>query len=215
MSVSYSLTRRDLEILECLCLRVRYLSLAQVSRTWFQHTKNALANTQERLKLLEQAGLIARFIAMAHPELELARPVYCWQPGAITPNFGAASYQLKSRWTEPPMATPAVIATKQAGARLGGSGGRYPRPTEQTHDLHLAAVFLRFRLLEPELASAWISEETFRKGLAERRGEKVPDAVIRTASGDRVIEFGGAYGKEKLLHFHHYCARLKLAYEVW
>lgn len=115
----------------------------------------------------------------------------------------------------PPIATPAVIATKAAGNRFGGKGGRFPRPTEQTHDLHMAGVFLYFRQRDPKAVKTWESEELIRRRQRERSGEKLPDAMIRLKNRNRIIEFGGAYGKEKLIEFHEYCRKRGLAYEIW
>jgi hypothetical protein len=209
----FSLTERDREILETLTLKIRFLSVSQVARTWWADSANSVANARARLKALEQAGLIVRFTTIAHPEIELASPIAVWEPGDRAPDFGSASWRLKSRWTKPPAATPSVIATKGAGHQFAGFGGRYPRPTEQTHDLHVAALYLGFRLLRPDEARAWVSEEILRADL--RGADKLPDAMIRAGDSKRVIEFGGAYGKPKLASFHRFCAELELPYELW
>jgi hypothetical protein len=84
----------------------------------------------------------------------------------------------------------------------------------------MAQVFLRYRLREPALIRQWIFEEQVK---TERRieragpkyGEKLPDAFLRSDSGERAIEFGGAYGKDKVAAFHGYCKERSLAYELW
>src|SRR5262245_50799044 len=136
-----SLTKRDYEILHTLTLKIRYLSVLQIARTWWRGSSNAEANARARLKLLERAALISRFTALAHPEIELSAPIAVWEPGDPAPDLGAASWKLKSRWHLAPATTPAVIATAVSGHLFGGSGGRLPRGTEQTHDLHLAALY--------------------------------------------------------------------------
>ena len=83
----------------------------------------------------------------------------------------------------------------------------------------MAQVFLHYRLLHPERMSDWVFEEQVK---AERRragrseaGEKLPDAFLRTHSATKVIEFGGAYGKDKLVAFHRYCKENSFSYEIW
>jgi hypothetical protein len=112
------------------------------------------------------------------------------------------------------VSTYAVIATRSAGQRFGGHGGRFPRESEETHDIHLAAVYLRLRAADPKTAAHWIFEEEIRLRRAHRSG-KLPDAMIERPGARKVIEFGGAYGKEKLGAFHAYCRELGLPYEVW
>lgn len=213
MTERFTLTTRDEEILDALTLRIRFLSLAQIARTWWRAVRRGEATAKERLKRLERAGLIARFRVMAHPEIELFAPVIVWQPGDALPNFGAASYHLKSRWTKTVVSIPAVIATKGAGNRFGGCGGRFPRQSEHTHDLHMGALFLSYRQRFPALMPSWISEERLRE--EKSYGEKLPDAILRAPDGERVIEFGGAYSKEKLIRFHEHCVEKMLPYELW
>lgn len=107
-----------------------------------------------------------------------------------------------------------MVATKLAGRHFGGSGGRIPREKEETHDVHLASVFLHFRGRFPEQVKRWVSEAAI---LRSRDGssEKLPDAVIEFDSGPQVVEFGGAYSKEKVQSFHDYCSENSLPYELW
>ena len=77
----------------------------------------------------------------------------------------------------------------------------------------MATLYLKFREERPGDAKHWIHEEAFRR---EMRGYgKLPDAIIRSGGFDRVIEFGGAYGKTKLENFHRFCAMRELPYELW
>lgn len=213
MAIKYSFTPRDLEWLEVLTLRVRFLSLAQMARTWWEDSPAGRANAKARLQILARAGLITFFRVMAHPEINLVRPVYAWQPGQAEPNFGAASYRLQSRWRQTAVTTPCVMASRAAGQRFGGHGGRLPRQSEQTHDLHLGALFLQYRQWHPALMRYWIFEERLRE--EKSAGEKLPDALWRLPEGERVIEFGGAYSKDKLARFHEHCAEKGLPYEMW
>jgi hypothetical protein len=94
---------------------------------------------------------------------------------------------------------------------FGGHGGRFPRESEETHDLHLATVYLRFRSVSPELTISWVHEEEIKRDRRQRRG-KLPDAMVGKA---RVVEFGGAYKKDKLMAFHKFCETRGFNYEVW
>lgn len=212
------LTERDRDILDALTCRVRVLSLEQVARAWWPGASRSAA--EERLSRLSAAGLVEARRFAARPETELVAPLATWQPGRSTPDFATVSYRAKSRWSEPPVMTACVIATERSGNRFGGRGGRFPRATERTHDLHLAQVYLRMRVLNPSRARTWLREDLVAKSRSEDEetaaaGEKLPDAIVRDGQHDTAIEFAGAYAREKLREFHLYCERTSLAYELW
>ena len=48
-----------------------------------------------------------------------------------------------------------------------------------------------------------------------RKGQKLPDALLLRSGTAHVVEFGGAYSKEKLRAFHSYCQQQELSYEIW
>lgn len=216
------LTIRDLEIFEALTKRVRVLSVQQIARTWWADSHRV---AQNRLRGLATDGLLQIQSLPAHPELCLEEPVSVWTPGAPNPDFGSISYQLQSRWREHPVLTACVSASKLAAKRFGGYGGRPPRSVERTHDIHMARVFLLYRERHPELVREWVFEEQVKteRRQALRNAEldyssveqKLPDAFLRSASGTKVIEFGGAYGKDKLLGLHAYCKEHSFPYEIW
>jgi DNA-binding Lrp family transcriptional regulator len=194
------------ELLNDLTQKVRVFSAAQIGRTW------PGLDSANRLKRLEENGLIVVFRAMVHPELPLNQPVAVWAPGAAVPDFAEVSYKLRSRWVEAGVSTPCVIASRATGRMFGGHGGRYPRESEETHDVHLAAIYLKLRSKEPLLAATWIHEEEI-KSSRESRSGKLPDAILQQSG--KIVEFGGAYKKAKLLAFHEYCQAQGLEYEVW
>jgi hypothetical protein len=221
--VALVLTKRDLEIFDTLTMRVRVLSLAQVARTWWPEAKEQTRVAENRLRILAAENLLHIERAPAHPEIQIEAPVAIWNLGQPEPDFGAVCYQLQSRWHQHPVLTPCVSASRTAADRFGGYGGRPPRSVERTHDIHMAQVFLRFRDRQPETVADWVFEEQVKseRKLAGRRsapsqpGEKLPDAFLRSQSGTRVIEFGGAYGKDKLIAFHGYCKEHSFPYEIW
>lgn len=210
-----NLTDRDDRILWTLTHRLRVLSVRQIAQSWWDDPSSRGARS--RIRQLSDAGLVEVMPTMAHPEIELTAPVLTWRPGGTEPNFGAVAYRLKSRWNQAPISTALVYATRVAVRMFGGfTGGRGPRPSEATHDLHLAQVFLLFQRANPTLAKRWCSEaEQYAEG--KGRGERLPDAIIRGRRGGeppaQIIEFGGAYSRAKLIEFHH--ALSAFCYEVW
>ncbi len=163
---------------------------------------------------LERAGWVMLFDASARPELDLAGPLATWKQGGKQADFDAVAYALKIRWQESARVQAMAIATAQTGKLFGGDGGRKPRPSEATHDLHLASIYLKLRSENAKLASTWRSEARLAK---ERSGGvgKVPDAMVIDRGQRRVIEFGGSYPACKLREFHEYCAHRRWAYEIW
>lgn len=212
------LTERDLEIFDTLTRRVRVLSLEQIARTWWPDSANPTRTAEGRIKSFAAEGLLKIEHAPAHPELDLQNPVAQWSPGDEDPDHGATSYRLQSRWRLHPILTPCISASRLAAARFGGYGGRPPKDVERTHDIHMARVFLFYRTRQPDLVRYWVFEEQIK---AERKrsrslyGQKLPDVFLRCGGSVRVIEFGGAYSKEKLFSFHDYCKGNALPYEIW
>jgi len=207
------LTNRDLEILTILTHKVRVLSIPQIARTWWSQAVSPIPSAQARLRVLESRGQIRCLSFPVHPEINLEKPLEVWRPGLSQPDFGTLSYRAHARWAHPPIFETLVYATKTAAAYFGGFGGSPPDANHATHDMHLAAVFLMKRLHEPESADSWQSEQTVH---AARSGydDKLPDAIVNFPVA-MAIEFVGKYPKARLSAFHDYCAREKMAYELW
>lgn len=207
-------TLRDRAILECVSFKVRMLSLEQVARTWWGETSEPRRFAGRRMGELVAAGLLVRQQVLARPILPLLEPVVTWRPDTAGPDVGAAAYRLQSRWTKAPETTAVYLASPKTLGQLGGAGGKLPVLGQETHDLHVAEIYVK-RLGDcPEDAAAWAGEEIFK---TTRRGEKLPDAVLQDAAGRprRVIEFGGDYDAERVRRFHDDCAQRGLAYELW
>jgi len=214
MSVQVELTNRDEAILQALTNRVRVLSIGQVARTFWDGSVHPGTAAKRRLARLEDAGLIEPMMLMAHPELLLSDPVVRWRPGDASPDLGQASYRLKARWTKSPIPTAVVVASERGGNAAGGIGGRRPRTSEGTHDLHVASVYLRLLRDSPSRARYWVSEGALARPM-RGCGNKLPDALIASPSERTVVEFGGAYPKRKLEGFHAFWAKEQMAYEIW
>lgn len=208
------LTERDREVLRALSLKVPVLSLEQVARGWWGEGRSALEGARGRAKKLVGAGLIVVELRLVHPEIDLPEPVLRWEPGDPTPPFGKLSYRLRSRWGRAHRLAPLCRATAAGARQFGGVGGPHPRPLQLSHDLHVGALYVQIRCLRPELVDSWIGEvELRRRGL---RG-KLPDAALVDGSGgiERILEFGGAYGPERLRADHAFCEAQGYPYELW
>lgn len=201
--IQCALSPAEQELLFVLTHRVRVLTVQQVARTWRE------LSSPKPLRRLAESGLLIPFSTVAHPELPLERPVIAWHSGP-PPDFAAASHELRSRWKQAAVRTPCLIASRAAGRSLGGHGGRFPRESEETHDIHLAAVFLRLMQASPEDAACWMHEDEIKKE-RDAKGGKLPDAVL--CHTGKVIEFGGAYKKAKLEAFHNYCLLQGVEYQ--
>jgi hypothetical protein len=213
MTDTLRLTRRDYEIVDGLGLRVRVFSQRQIADHWFG---GEVVNARRRLKRLSAAGLTKRLTVYARPLPPLVEPQAIWRPGENAPDLGPVAYALHERWRlHPPRQCAVWIATERAAQLLGGMRrGELARPIQVSHDLGLAAVWLRLREVAPQLAASWQSEDS----LAHTRvGQKLPDAFIFDANEQVtwVIEFGGAYDRDRLQAFHADCLSRRIPYQIW
>ena len=212
---NFQLTQRDCDILECLSLKVRMFSIEQIGRTWWWGNRHKRSNALKRLRILEREGLIEIFEVLSHPEIELRKPLAIWKPGRLRPDFAKLSYLLKHRWPDSHQMTSVAIATAKTAGRFGGFGGRRPRRAEMTHDIHVSAVFLKFKTFRVSDARIWMSEDNYDAQREQLKGAKLPDAVLEKEDGFLAIEFGGAYDKKKLAAFHRWCQSEQMPYEIW
>ena len=205
-------TDRDRELLQALLVKVRLFSLRQIATAWWE---GEIANARRRLRQLADTDLATRVTVPARPLPSLERPVAIWRPGQQPPRFGQISYELKNRWTRPVRQCAAWIATPRAANLLGGVGRNQPKNVSQSsHDLGVAAVWLRLRDASPAWAEAWQGEDLWAE---TRRGQKLPDAFIVGPDGNpvAVIEFGGSYDATRVEAFHNDCAGRGLPYQIW
>ena len=213
MKDSIHLTHRDLVIVLALVQKVRLFSQRQmVDHFW----NGEVANGRRRLKRLADNRLIQRSIVLARPTPVLDSPLLKWIPGESRPNFGQIAYCCQARWRLRPARQCVVwFATETASQIYGGvARGELKHPMQATHDLGVAAVWLRLQQVVPEWATAWRGEDLLAH---TRRGEKIPDAFI-VDERDRVtwvIEFGGSYTAERVEAFHDDCASRDIPYQLW
>jgi len=213
MSQPTILTKRDIEILLALVHKVRLFSLRQITRHWWN---GHIANARRRLNVLAAGDLVCPMTVSVRTLPPLSGPILAWRPGHETPAFGAVSYQLKLRWKMRAVRPiRAFVATPRAARLLGGKAcGQLKPATQATHDLGVAAVWLRFHAHHSAWASAWRSEDIMAH---TRRGQKLPDAFIVNDRDKPIwaIEFGGAYDPHRVKDFHEDCASRALPYQIW
>ena len=216
MSGSLSLTDRDEQILQALCVRIRLMTLAQIAGHWWAGNKRQTEDARRRLAALVQAGYLTRSTALAAPLPPMNGPVIAWSPGEPEPDAGAVAWRLQSRWRESPRVVRVYLATALATRVFGGKAqGRLKQEYQATHDLGVSKMYLDLRLRSPKLAEAWIGEDIL---APYRRGQKLPDAIIAESpehSPTLVLEFGGAYDKPRVEAFHNDCRNRGVPYEIW
>lgn len=212
-TLALHLTNRDHELLQTLAQRVRLFSQRQIADYWWG---GELPNARRRLKRLAAEELLTNTTVLARTLPELESPLASWRPGDSAPDIGAVAYRCQDRWRKrPPRPCTAWIASERAARLFGGvRRGELRQPTQATHDLGVAAVWLRLRELSPEWAAAWRGEDLLAH---TRRGEKIPDAFLVDAQEQVlwVIEFGGGYDAARVQAFHQDCAMRGLSYQLW
>ena len=207
------LTERDFDIIRVLSHRVRFLSLEQIARMWWNAGPQSVATAEARMEQLEKSYYVRSLKVRCHPELPLQTPIHLWNPGDPTPDFGAIAYRLQKRWTQPMRRIKIYVTTDHVTARASVECGCLRSPLQAGHDLHVATVYLKLRETWPEGAERWEGEDGLRFGF----GHKVPDAIIRHPKQhiQTIVEFGGSYRKGRVKEFHEFWAARNVPYMIW
>jgi hypothetical protein len=214
VSDTLHITGRDHEIAQALVQKVRLFSQRQIAEHWWN---GELANTRRRLKRLAQRNLIFRMTVQARPIPSMDSPLATWRLGDPMPDVGQIIQRCKQRWRYRPTRPCSVwLATEKCSQFFGGvHRGGLQHVLQATHDLGVAAVWLRFHTAAPQWAAAWRSEDL----LAHTRiGEKLPDAFIidHTGQVQWVLEFAtDNYDAQRIREFHNDCAARHLPYQIW
>lgn len=207
-------TRRDLDLVECLALRVNLLSLAQIAAGWWPGQGHPIAYAQRRASQLVAGKLLQRYIVPAHPLLDLNEPVFHWSPGQAPPQCEPVSWRLRRRWNLPSERTAVFAASKLAANLFASYAGKRVDSQHATHDLHVGQVYLWYQRAGFGPGLSWLGENAFPKA-----GFRIkdPDAFLVNSDGDpiRVIEFGGRYDAQRVADFHRHCLERDLSYELW
>lgn len=197
------------ELIHTLAWNVRVVSAMQLARFW----SVSLTVAKRRLRRIRSAGLVECETLAMH-DWQLTAPVVNWKPGAPTPNFSTLAWRLEKRWANLSYQRNVVVWVTQHGVNLvGGFGGRLRQRLQVQHDLGVAAVYFA----QPkERQHDWIGEDFLRRlqmGLPALKS--IPDAAIRTAGIEMLVEFAGKYDKDKLTRFHRNAKKLGVRYEIW
>lgn len=213
--IAMSFPEKSREILVTLTHKVRYLSAAQISETWWSDTESGKRQARKKILELCRSGLVEQRAILSHPMLPLSGPVIEWEPRFEAPHFGRAAYQLQSRWKDPERQQTIYFATKVAVKRFGGVAGGLVLAHQVTHDLHVTQMYLSVLSRNPELAERWTPEFLLKPFLP--KFSKTPDAAFLDSDREigRILEFGGRYDARRVARFHEYCAKYKYAYELW
>ena len=209
------LSSRDRSILTALSRSVRVLSLDQVAKTWWsaglEASATQRAKARARLRQLELDGHLWLSERVATIEHLPPAPLAAWQRGLPRPDLESVSQLACKRFSAPVRAVTCVVASKQSGVWLSGKGGDESAASELSHDLLLGEVFLYMMRALPTRARLWRGEAV----LPHQQGAKIPDAVVRDGAHRTAVELVGQYSAKKLNSFHDYCAKNRLAYELW
>lgn len=166
-----------------------------------------------RLQSLVSGGRLRTAKPLVHPILALTQPLVLWAPGTPEPDFDAVAWQAQCRWSQAPCPTRIFWLSEKAAAAVGRPAPR-PKLFQLTHDIHMTELFLRF--LNSSLASVWSWVPEDQVPRPQRRGYRVPDALLRSPHGQEMaIEFLGSYCAKRIRRFHQDCAGKQLSYQGW
>ena len=213
MTDGFHLTDRDTQIIQALVEKVRLFSQRQIIDHWWA---GEIPNARRRLGRLADQDLMARIEVQARPVGKIEKPLFVWQPGQPGPDCGSVAYQAQVRFRRRPVRRlTAWIATARGAQLFGGARrGELKHPTQATHDLGLAAVWLQLAAAAPQWAAAWRGEDLLAH---TRQGEKLPDAFFVNQTDEIIaaVEFAGGYNAERIQAFHDDCVNRNLPYQLW
>ncbi|MCI0333470.1 MAG: hypothetical protein L0228_09630 [Planctomycetes bacterium] len=192
---------------------VRCLSLAQIA-AGLPGARDSMRAARECVRRLTCDRLVESWTAMVPRPLQLSGPILRSGRDSEPPDFGAIAYRVASRWNRAPERTVVVRATPRAARVTGGPlpARRSERDTELAHDLTLSQIFLEHYLGNAHVT--WIPEDALVAEGWPRRDRNVPDAVIRSATGDTALELAGrSYSARRLSQIH--LAFRDMSYELW
>ena len=138
--MTLSLTSRDLDLLDTLTLRVRLLTLRQVTELWWPSGDNQRC-ARRRLDWLSAAKLVEIHRVNAHPLLPVTSPLFAWQPGETEPDCEQLAESCRERWNKPAVPMTVCVAAPLAANLLGSTARGVPNRDHRNHDLRLASVY--------------------------------------------------------------------------
>ncbi|MBN8625632.1 MAG: hypothetical protein J0M17_09095 [Planctomycetes bacterium] len=209
----FTLTDRDLDLLETLTMRVRMLAMIQWAQLGWPLGRN-LKTAQRRLRQLTDTGLIETHVVNAHPLLPAEQPLAEWQPGNCDHDAKKISEQARRRWNAAAQPMTVCVASPLAAGLFGSTARGLPAVEHRDHDLRLASTYVYYRQHQPQAALMWLGNHALPKAGYRLKN---PDALLRDPCGRtlRVIHSAGHYSHEQVESFHKYCVEHDLPYELW
>jgi hypothetical protein len=210
--VTNAWTVEEVSLLRALALQTPCLTFAQITRGWFAKSDGVEDSAERTLARLASAQLITEQTIEAHPLQALTKPLFTWRPGEPPPTerrLTTLAERARDRWQLAHVPTTVFVASPKV-VRLFGAfhDAHHTKHCEETHNLHLGEVLVRYRTAQPQLAAKWWGEAAFPKLGFDIKGMKDPDAFLLDPRGQavRIVEFVGSYPAEHLLKFHEHCA---------
>ena len=211
--MTISLTPKDLDILHSLTLRLRVMTVRQISQLWWPRDVSRQA-VLRRLTQLQSYGYLKICLANIHPTWPVEMPLLNWSPGEPTPNFDVVSNVDMTRWCRPSVSTTVCIASESAGALMGCNAGHLPSAVNLDRELRLGSVYVHTMLMPDRRTGAW----TGKRGLptALRSSGSAEITFLDSAMNPiRALDAAGRWSPRRFESLHNDCVHRGLAYEVW
>lgn len=203
-------TVRDLEIVESLALRVRVLTVRQMSAIWWRDPDRSRRVIRRCLRRLVLAGLLVRTTINALPVVPTTEPLLQWQPGQPVPDFGHLTRSVSRRSGTASIPTVVYTASRIAGNLFGGIADESPSVDGINHELRLAEVFAsRCR----ETQKSW-----YRNLLPADDRPYLQNGVCvidSTGALTKIVRSSQRYTVRQTERFHERCTEHALSYELW
>lgn len=211
--MTVTLTKKDLEIIETLTLRLRVMSVRQVRELWWS-TSDSSDGVRRRLTRLQWHGYVSVCEVQAHPTLPVTVPLMTWSPGEAVPDFEMLSTRVNARWSQPAVSMTVVIATEASGHLMGCRAGRLPSDEHLDRDLRLASLYVDWRQTNNHRAIEWKNKRTL---TAKDLTCCSPDVMLQAREGriHEAIDAAGRWSVRQFENLHLDCVQRQLKYEVW
>lgn len=212
--MSLSLTARDIDILLCLTLQVRLMTVKQIADVWWPD-RRSLKPVQRRLQRLCWSGHLQMAVMNAHPLLPIHQPLAVWTPGEEAPDSEVLAQRTQDRWKKPAVPTTVCFATASSGNLSGARPGEILPSDEIDRDLHLASVFCHWRAHRTEMATRWICRRALIPMVSKVYS---PEAFLLSPDMGRPVGVMDSAGRSKapqIQRIHDYCSNANLPYELW
>ena len=165
---------------------------------------------QKRLEILSERKWLQAKSVVCCEVSPIEEPLFGWQPGDSEPDYGAVSYQARSRWMNIPVVEQRIYTPTSKLLDYYGLPNRKPVLTHQvTHDLGCNCMYWYAAKTWPSLE--FLGEDLF--GPTRGYAEGVEDAQL--VDGDEIVcvlEHAGKYRMDRVKKFHHHVAERGLPY---